>query len=43
MLFFRPCWFFIAEKTIKNYPQLLGEAKVREFDIWKNLWTDFLS
>jgi len=28
-----------AEKAIKNYPQLLGEAKVREFDIWKNLWT----
>jgi hypothetical protein len=28
-----------AEMAIKNYPQLLGEAKVREFDIWKNLWT----
>jgi hypothetical protein len=27
----------MAVKAIKNYPQILGEAKVREFDNWKNL------
>jgi hypothetical protein len=27
----------VAVKAIKNYPQILGEAKVREFDNWKNL------
>jgi hypothetical protein len=32
----------LAVKAIKNYPNLLGEAKVREIDIWKNLWTEFL-
>lgn len=26
----------LAVEAIKNYPQLLGEAKVREIDNWKN-------
>jgi len=26
-----------AVEAIKNYPKIFGEAKVREFDNWKNL------
>jgi hypothetical protein len=31
----------LAVTAIKNYPLIIGEAKVREFDNWKNFATGF--